>query len=220
MTEQTANVLGATGLVGSALTRQLLADDRFSKVRVFVRRSTGRASPKLEEVIVDYEQMEDWGKQLQGDVLFSCLGTTLKTAGSQEAQYRVDYTYQYQAAEMASRQGIKRYVLISSVGADPKSGFFYSRMKGELDEAVQQLPFAHLHILRPGVLEGDRKEDRLGESIGIWLGHRLKWIPGLRAYRPIHADTVATAMIQAATRPANEQIQISSLEEVFQLAGE
>jgi uncharacterized protein YbjT (DUF2867 family) len=217
--KMTALVLGATGLVGKALTEQLLADDRFSQVEVFVRRSTGLTSPKLVEHIVNYDEMGEWGKKLQGDVLFSGLGTTLKTVGSQEAQYQVDYTYQFQAAAMAAKQGVQRYVLISSAGADAGSRIFYSRMKGELDEAVQALPFAQATILRPGILEGDRKEERMGEVIGIFLarwGTRL--LPWWRGYRPIHAKTVARAMIQAATQSQALAYEIHTLEEVFTLA--
>ena len=138
---KTAVVIGATGLVGSELVALLLADSRFETVKVFVRRSTGRQHPKLEEHLVNFDAVETWKEQLTGDVLFSAMGTTLKQAGSKDAQYKIDYTYQYNVAKAAAENGVPQYVLISSAGASPKSRIFYSRMKGELEESVKKLTF-------------------------------------------------------------------------------
>ena len=114
---KTAIVIGATGLVGSALTSQLLEHPEFSGVKVFVRRSTHLSHQKLREHIVDFDKIDDWKHLLQGDVLFSAMGTTLNKAGSKAAQYRIDYTYQYNVAAAAASNGVPAYVLISSAGA-------------------------------------------------------------------------------------------------------
>ncbi len=212
-----AIVLGATGLVGSALVKQLQADERFGAVRVIVRRSTGSNHPKLTEHIVDFDAPETWQHFVKGDVLFSAFGTTLAKAGSKDAQYKIDYTYQYETAVAAANNGVESYVLISSAGASPKSSIFYSRMKGELEEAVRKLPFSSIYILQPGILDGDRKEKRTGEGMGIKVARLLGHIPGLKKYRPIHADVVAKAMINAYFTTAGG-VRIATLEGVFDLA--
>jgi uncharacterized protein YbjT (DUF2867 family) len=120
---KTALLIGATGLTGSHLLHLLLADLRFEHIIIFVRRSTGIVHPKLEEHIVRFGHPEEWKHLVKGDVLFSALGTTVKLAGSKEAQYKVDYTYQFQFAAAASANGVPSYVLISASGANAKCSF-------------------------------------------------------------------------------------------------
>ncbi|QJX48759.1 NAD(P)H-binding protein [Hymenobacter taeanensis] len=211
---KTAILIGATGLVGDYLLQQLLLDDRFSSVKVFGRRPTGYQSPKLQEHLIDFGQPQEWSGLLTGDVLFSALGTTLKQAGSQNAQYEVDYTYQYRAAQAAAEHGVETLVLVSSAGADAHSIIFYSRMKGELEQDVKKLPFHRIRILQPGMLAGFRKEPRTGERIGLLLGSLVGQLPVLRQYRPIHGRTVAQAMINAAL-DETPGVQTISLEDVF-----
>ena len=217
---KTAIVIGATGLVGSQLVQQLLADDRFEKVTIFVRRARGLTHSKLDEQLVDFNQLDQWKEQIQGDVLFSTMGTTLKKAGSKQAQFKIDYTYQYEVAEAATQNGVRNFVLISSAGANPESRVFYSRMKGELDEAVQKLNFRKITILRPSILDGDRKEKRTMEQISLkisrWITHFV-----FRKYRPIKDETVARAMIHVALNENQaEKTLIYELDNIFKLAGE
>lgn len=216
---KTAILLGATGLVGDYLLRQLLLDDRFTAVKVLARRSTGYQNPKLTEHIVDFHQPQQWSNLLTGDVLFSMLGTTLRQAGSQAAQYEIDYTYQYQVAQAAAEHSVETYVLVSSAGADAESLVFYSRMKGELERDVKKLPFRRIRILQPGMLAGPRKEPRTGERLGLVLGSLISQVPVLRQYRPIHGRTVAQAMINAAL-DETPGVQTISLEEVFERAAQ
>ncbi len=117
-----ALVLGATGAIGKDLVEQLLIDDTFDRVDIFVRREVKIPSAKLVVHVVDFDHPEQWADKLTGDVLFSTLGTTIKAAGSQNAQWKVDYTYQYNAAKTARENGVLVYVLVSSVGANAKSG--------------------------------------------------------------------------------------------------
>jgi uncharacterized protein YbjT (DUF2867 family) len=216
---KTALVIGATGLVGKELVRQLLEDGRFGRVIVLVRRSTGRSHPRLEEHLVDFDNPPGWHHLVRGDVLFSAMGTTLKKAGSQEAQYKIDYTYQYDAARAAAENGVPAYVLVSSAGANARSRIFYSRMKGELEDAVKGLPFSFIRIIQPGILAGGREEFRLGERIGIGVMSVLGQVPGLTAYKPYHASVVARALINAALNEEG-RIRTYNLKEVFRLAGE
>lgn len=192
-----ALVLGATGAIGKDLVELLLQDNSVERVDIFVRREVRVSSAKLVTHVVDFEHPESWADQLQGDVLFSCLGTTIKAAGSQEAQWKVDYTYQYNAAKAAREQGVPTYVLISSVGANAKSGVFYTRMKGTLDDAVLALGFPSCHILRPTSLIR-KGSDRFGEKAGVAVLKALNAIGLLRSLAPMPTEAVAAAMIRLA----------------------
>jgi uncharacterized protein YbjT (DUF2867 family) len=194
---KTALVIGATGLVGSQLVRLLLDDARFGQVLVFARRSTGLKHAKLKEHITDFDKLDAVRDAIRGDVLFSSLGTTIKTAGSKERQYEIDYTYQYEFAKRAAQNGVKTYVLISAAGASAGSPTFYMRMKGELERDVAKLPFRHIHILQPGFLDGERSEHRPGEQFGLAALKLINRAGLLRRYRPILGRTVARAMIAA-----------------------
>ena len=216
---KTAIVIGATGMVGTQLVSLLIRDIRFQQVIVFARRTTGQKSAKLQEHIVSFDTPEVWKPMVKGDVLFSTLGTTMKQAGSKPAQYKIDYTYQLDFARAASENGVPVYVLVSSSGANPRSRIFYARIKGELEVEVKKLPFASKTILQPGLLAGERKEERIGEKIGFRVLNGLNAIGILKSYRPIHATVVATAMINAATA-AKPGSHIYALEEVFSLAEE
>ncbi|WP_375436524.1 NAD(P)H-binding protein [uncultured Hymenobacter sp.] len=214
-----ALLIGATGLVGDYLLRQLLSDDRFATIRVFTRRPTGYQNPeKLEEYRVNFDEPEQWQHLLAGDVLFSTLGTTLQQAGSQNAQYKVDYTYQFRTAEAAAQNGVITYVLVSSASADPDAFVFYTRMKGELERSIKRLPFQRIRIIQPGMLTGNRREPRLAERIALPLATLVARVPGLAPYRPIHGREVAQAMINAAL-DEKPGVQIDTLENVFKRAG-
>ena len=151
---------------------------------------------------------------VKGDVLFSTLGTTIKTAKTKENQYRVDFTYQYEFAKAASENGVPAYLLVSSLGANPKSSVFYSQMKGELEDAVAKLPFQKLFIIRPSILDGDRQEKRAGEKFGLILSRFVtKFI--LKVYKPTPVDLLATKMISLSLQKVPGIRTIGGLE-IFQ----
>lgn len=214
---KTALVIGATGLVGRQLVELLLADDRYAEVVVFARKSTRITHPKLIEHLVDFSVSDTWRGFVRGDVLFSALGTTRAKAGSKARQYEIDYTYQYNFAASAAANGVKDYVLVSSLGANASSPFFYLRIKGELEEAVAKLPFLKVVVLRPAQLYGDRAEPRPGEQFGLRVTRGLNRIGILRGRRPIPALTVARAMIRAVDTKA--RFSVYTANELFALAG-
>ena len=216
---KTAIVIGATGLIGNLLVKKLLNDDRYEKVKVFVRRSTGINNPKLKEHLVDFDNIGEWKSLVIGDDLFSAMGTTIRKAKSTVVQYKVDVTYQYEFAKAASENGVKSYFLVSSSGSKATSKIFYLRIKGELDEKVQQLPFSKIRIFRPSLLLGERPEKRFGEKAAERI---LKIVvpvfPFLKNQRPIEGEKVASAMITSANGTDELRIKIQELSEIFELA--
>jgi uncharacterized protein YbjT (DUF2867 family) len=216
--KKTAIVIGATGMVGKSLVDQLLADPQFELVKVFVRRSTGISHAKLKEFIINFDQPLEWKHEVQGDVLFSTLGTTLRQAGSKSSQYKIDHTYQYQFALAASENKVPVYVLVSSYGASEKSMVFYSQMKGKLETDISKLSFQHIHILQPGMLEGSRDKKRMAEGMGISLLHFLNRFGILKSQKPVPAKIVARAMINASGK-LNQRVSKWPLLKVFELAG-
>lgn len=201
--EESALLAGATGLVGGHCLRLLLEQGYHARVVALVRRRLDLTHPRLEQRVVDFERLEGEEPIAAADV-FCALGTTLHKAGSQEAFRKVDHSYAKAVAELAVKGGGERFVLVSSVGADPGAGSFYLRVKGELERDVNAMPFEAVHALRPSFLLGDRGERRVGEAIGVALarGVRGALLGGLRKYRPIEASVVAAAMIGAARRGA------------------
>ncbi len=195
----TAMVLGATGLVGGEVVKLLVKDPRFDSVVALARRPLSWTDPKLTVQILDFDQPASWHLEAaRADVLFSALGTTLKQAGSKEAQYKVDVTYQLEIARAAAAAGVTTYALVSAMGANASSSSFYMKMRGELEEGVRALPFARLRILRPGMLDGERAEDRPKERWAIAALKVVGSLPGLRSVRPIQGAAMARALVAAA----------------------
>jgi uncharacterized protein YbjT (DUF2867 family) len=195
-----ATIIGATGLVGSHLLTLLLEDGRISSVTVLGRRPTGVAHAKLRDVVVDFRAPVTFSALVTGDVLFSALGTTIRAAGSEAAQYEVDHGIQLRVAQAARRNGMPACVLVSSAGASPRARLFYSRMKGELERDVEALGFERLRILRPGPLDGERREHRPGERWALRVLRPLAPVLPAAA-RPVHAAVVARAAVRAALDP-------------------
>jgi len=194
---RTALLAGGTGLVGSHVLELLLADAHWSRVVTVGRRATSRQHDKLEQRVLDLGELETVSDLPPVDDVFCCLGTTIKQAGSQSAFRLVDHTFVLGLARGGLRAGATQFLLVSAIGADPKSRVFYSRVKGETEAAIRTLPYRGIQIFRPSLLLGNRPEFRLGERIAM-LGAPVMsalLFGRLRRYRPIQAATVARAMV-------------------------
>ncbi|MEZ4904400.1 MAG: NAD(P)H-binding protein [Spirosomataceae bacterium] len=190
--KRTALVIGATGLVGGQVLTHLLNSEKYSQVKVLLRNPLEIVHQKLESVIFDFDHPD--ASLIKADDIFCCLGTTMKKAGSKDAFYRVDYTYPLEMAQIALANGAKRFAIVTAMGADTQSMFYYNRVKGELELSLRQLSYETLLIFRPSLLLGNRKESRLGEQIGEWFS--LLFRPIIPAkYRAIEAEKVAKAMV-------------------------
>ncbi|BFO68154.1 NAD(P)H-binding protein [Chryseobacterium sp. S0630] len=197
-----ALVIGATGATGKDLVNQLLNDKEFDEVDIFVRKPVDIQNNKLKVHVVNFEKPEEWKDMVKGDVAFSCLGTTLKDAGSKEAQKKVDFDYQYEFAKAAKENEVEDYILVSAYGANPQSKIFYSKMKGELEEAVKQLHFNKITIFKPGMLE--RKDsERTGEVLGSRIIKFANKLGLLESQKPLPTDILAKAMINSSKIKSN-----------------
>jgi uncharacterized protein YbjT (DUF2867 family) len=205
-------ILGATGLVGGALTQILASDPDYSRPVTLTRKPA--CQDISDNYVVDFENLDAAAAYFSGDVLFSCLGTTRRRAGSLEAQRRVDVDYQLQVAQIAQAQGVKHYCLVSSSGADATSKNPYLQMKGVLEDQVKQLGFERVTVMQPSLLLGPRDHLRVGEKIGSAILPLITLIPSLRAYRPIPGATVARKMA-ARAKISGPAYEVFRLDEIF-----
>ena len=217
MSGLTALVIGATGATGTELVQQLMDDNRYTSVVVFSRRPLLVTGASLTTHIVDFDNPQAWAHLVKGDVLFSALATTLKQAGSQKEQYKIDYTYQYQTAAIAAANGVAKYVLVSAMGANAKSWLFYPRIKGELDNAARGLPFKQIHIFRPGFLLRQPDKIRPMEKLGIAIIQFFNNFGLFKSQRPLPVELLAQKMRSVLLHPDAQQFQIYSLDSIFDL---
>jgi uncharacterized protein YbjT (DUF2867 family) len=193
----TAILAGATGLVGGECLRRLLASPRYERVIVVTRRKLADvpADRKLRQVVTEFENLGEVRDRLRGDHVFCALGTTIRKAGSQERFRAVDYEYPLRLAQLTRKNGARHFSIVSALGASRTSPFFYSRVKGEMEEGLQQLGWPSLAIVRPSVIAGDRAESRPLERLSE---HLLRFAPA--TWRPVPAGDIAAAMIVMALR--------------------
>jgi len=217
----TAVVVGATGLIGSNLVNTLLNDASFERVKVLVRKTFPVSNPKLEVLVIDFNNTNDLSQKIgTGDSIFCCIGTTQKKVKGDLNMYRkIDYDIPVNITGIASVNGFKKYLLVSSVGANAKSSNFYLKLKGEVEEEISTMRFESIHIFQPSMLLGQRKEFRFGERVGKVLIQPLSFLffGSLTKYKPIQANEVAKAMV-AAAKKESKGINIYTYNEIKTLA--
>ncbi|WLF83353.1 NAD(P)H-binding protein [Moraxella sp. ZY210820] len=192
-----AIVIGATGATGNALTQLLLNNEHYQSVMIFVRKPVAITHPKLTVHLIDFDRPDTWADKVRGDVLFCCLGTTLKQAGSKDNQRKIDLDYPVNFAKIAKQNDIARFVVISSQGANAKSPLFYYRLKGELENALQAIGLNKLTIVRPPLLKREHS-DRLGENLSEKILSFFNGLGLFQSAKPMPTDVLARAMIEAA----------------------
>lgn len=218
---KTALVFGATGQTGALLTDYLLAHPEYGTVKIIVRTSTGKEHPKLKELVNPLRDPELIQNEIRGDVLFCCLGTTIRKAGSQEAFKRVDYELPLSLAKIAKRNAIPCMVTVSALGANANSSNFYLRTKGQTENDIAALSIEKTVFVRPALLLGKREEVRVLEQISKWLMAAINplFVGPLKRYKGIHSAIVAKAMIQLAADD-EKGLRFVENDELFKIASD
>jgi uncharacterized protein YbjT (DUF2867 family) len=191
-------VIGATGLVGNALIQELMSAQEVSQIRIFVRKTITGLPEKVNQIVTDFSDLSLLKEQLIGDVIYCCVGTTRKKTPDLNDYRNIDFGINIGMAKLAKENGIPTVHLISAIGASTSSRIFYSKLKGEIEEAMKELQFKHCYIYQPSMLIGSRTESRPFEFIGQKL---MLFFEGLRLlskneYHSIRAETIAQSMIK------------------------
>lgn len=194
---KTALVIGGTGLIGNQLLELILKDDRYTSVKAVTRKPLPSQSSKLENIVVDFNQLSDYTDHFLADDVFCCLGTTMKEARSKDAFRKVDFDYPLEIATLSKSKGAQKYLLVSALGANINSSFYYNRVKGEVEEAISRIEFQALHIFRPSLLLGPRIEHRSGEDAAKVFYKIFNFLIPAK-YKAIDSIKVARAMIHFA----------------------
>lgn len=196
---KTALVAGSTGLIGRYLLDTLLASNRYDVVKAITRSDLPISHPKLQVIRAEFNTLESQRDQLKADDVFCCLGTTMAKVKSKDKFREVDYSYPLALAKLTSEIGAKQFMIVSALGADPKSSIFYNKVKGEAEEAVSKIRFHAVHIFRPSLLLGDRNESRPGEEAAK-IFYKIFWFILPDKYKAIEGEKVARAMAHFAAQ--------------------
>jgi len=197
---KTALIFGATGLIGNEVLRRIVDDAHYQDLKIFVRRNIRLKNLHAEVLLVDFEKLDEHSHLITGDDCFCCIGTTMRKAQSKENFRKIDFDLVVKIAQLASQNKVKRFIVVSSLGANASSSNFYLRTKGEMEEAIQKFPFEQITIVRPSILDGKRREFRTGERIGVLFAKILSpiMLGPLRKYKPIHVKRLVKAMLRIA----------------------
>lgn len=194
---RTALLAGSTGLIGKQLLELLLNDPHYTVVKAISRKPLAIQHAKLQNIVADLDTLTEHHDQLKADDVFCCLGTTIKQAGSQAAFRKVDYDYPLELARLTKNQGASQFLIITALGSDARSGIFYNRVKGEVEQAIDAVGFDSYHIFRPSLLLGERTEKRAGEGAATVVYKALGFMIPLK-YKAIDSAKVAKGMLHFA----------------------
>ena len=205
---KTALLFGSSGLIGGHLTKQLIENSSYGKVKLFVRSDPKISDPKIEVIKTDFNNLQNHKDEITGDDCFFCIGTTKQNAPDKDEYRRIEYNIPVEIAKIAKSNSINTFVYVSSGFADPKSSGVYLKNKGDVEQELKSLNFLKLGIMRPSFLIGDRKEKRIGEKIGIFIFKLISpfFFGPLKKMKPIHSEKVAKAMIKIANENLRKTI--------------
>jgi uncharacterized protein YbjT (DUF2867 family) len=204
--KKTAIILGATGLTGAILLEKLLKDDRYKTIKLFSRKEIDGLPSKVTQFVGDILELEQFKKDFTADEVFCCIGTTAKKTPDKALYKKIDFGIPVTAAKLSKANGIPAFLVISALGANAQSSIFYSKTKGEMEEAVLSEKIEKMHILQPSIIGGDRQENRVGENIGLNVFQFLQplLLGKLKKYRITKAEDIAKAMINLANSTATK----------------
>ncbi|WP_418604336.1 NAD(P)H-binding protein [Hwangdonia sp.] len=206
--KKTAIILGATGLTGSILLEKLLIDDRYTTIKLFSRKEIDGLPTKVKQFVGDILELDDFKKDFTADEVFCCIGTTAKKTPDKQLYKKIDFGIPVTAAKLAKANGIPTFLVISSLGANAQSSIFYSKTKGEMEQAVLSEKIEKTHVFQPSIIGGDRQEKRIGEKIGLLVIKLLQplFFGRLKKYRITKAKDIAQAMINLANSTSTKTI--------------
>ena len=207
---KTALVFGSSGLIGQHLLNQLIKNENYNKIKIFVRSKPTINDPKIEIIETDFSNLQNHKEDIKGDDCFFCIGTTKKNSPDKNEYRRVELHIPKEIAKIAKANSLNSFVFVSSGYADSKSSGDYLKYKGLVEEELKELNFPKLGIMRPSFLLGDRKEKRIGEKTGIFVFNLLSplFLGPLKKMKPIHSEIVARSMIKF----ANEDLKKNTFE--------
>ncbi|WP_454804587.1 NAD(P)H-binding protein [Mucilaginibacter phyllosphaerae] len=199
-----AIIAGASGLIGSNLLKLLLDAPEYSEVLVLVRKALPLQHKKLVQLVINFDDLDKHAAAITGHAIFSCLGTTNAQTPDKQQYRKIDHDYPLQLAKLAKLNGVDQFHVVSAIGADAKSGMFYVKLKGELEDDLKTLDLKTLHIYQPSMLIGDREKPRMAEKIlfGLFKVIDPLLVGGLKKYRSIKSTTVANAMFKKSLESA------------------
>ena len=207
---KTALVFGSSGLIGEHLLNQLIKNENYNKIKIFVRSKPEINDPKIEIIKTDFNNLQNHKEDIKGDDCFFCIGTTKKNSPDKNEYRRVELHIPKEIAKIAKANSLNSFIFVSSGYADSKSSGDYLKYKGLVEEELKELNFPKLGVMRPSFLLGDRKEKRIGEKTGIFVFNLLSplFLGPLKKMKPIHSEIVAKSMIKF----ANEDLQKNTFE--------
>ena len=215
---KTAIVFGSSGLVGGHLLNQLINDNKYSKIKLFIRKDPEISDLKVEVIKTNFNNLQNHKEDIKGDDCFFCIGTTKQNSPDENEYRRVELDVPKEIAQIAKSNLVISFVFVSSGYADPKSSGDYLKFKGEVEEELKKLNFPKLGIMRPSFLLGDRKEKRIGEKIGIFVFKLLSplFLGPLKKMKPIHSAIVAKGMIAIIHNDSSKTIfESNEISEIF-----
>ena len=205
---KTALIFGSSGLIGNELLELILKDNNYIKIKLFVRSDLTDVNSKIEIIKTDFNNIENHKDKIVGDDCFFCIGTTRKNTPDKNEYIKIEYNLPIEVAKIAKSNSINNFIYISSLGANPNAASFYLKNKGQTEQELIKLNFMNLSILRPSILLGNRKENRVGEKIGIFAMKTLSplFLGNMKKYKPIKVEYVSKAMLQVAQKDYQKNI--------------
>ena len=199
---KTALIFGSSGLIGNELLELILKDNNYIKIKLFVRSDLTDVNSKIEIIKTDFNNIENHKDKIVGDDCFFCIGTTRKNTPDKNEYIKIEYNLPIEVAKIAKSNSINNFIYISSLGANPNAASLYLKNKGQTEQELIKLNFMNLSILRPSILLGNRKENRVGEKIGIFAMKTLSplFLGNMKKYKPIKVEYVAKAMFEVAQK--------------------